>query len=454
MTKLILKRIYVLSCLLIIFLVNQQVYAQKNNPKEEIKDAKMEWFREARFGMFIHWGLYSIPAGEWKGERIKNIGEWIMLRGNIPSIDYEPLKDQFNPVYFDADQWVLLAKQAGMKYIAITTKHHDGFCLFDSKYTDYDIMSSPFKRDIIKELADACRRHGLRFGVYYSIPDWNHPEFPAEHNVNNFHGNPNPNADLEKYLEYMKNQITELFTNYGPISFLWFDGGASFDNMEQRARLIQAQELVKFVRSLQPNCLINDRLGIPSDYGTPEQSIPDTGLPGRDWETCMTMNDTWGYKWYDHNWKSSEELIRNLVDIVSKGGNYLLNVGPKASGYIPQPSVERLIRIGEWTMINGEAIHGTKPSPIAAPSWGRVTRKEIDDGITRLYLHVFDWPSDSKLKIDSITGKTVDAFLLSDKQRRSLNFTILDTQITLNVPKRAPDSIVSVVVIDIKDFQN
>jgi alpha-L-fucosidase len=438
-------------------LFNHLVYAQKSNPQEEIKnekDAKMEWFREAKFGMFIHWGLYAIPDGEWKGERVKNFGEWIMLRGNIPSKDYEPLKDQFDPVYFDADQWVFLTKQAGMKYIAITTKHHDGFCLFDSKYTDYDIMSPPFKRDIIKELADASRRHGLKFGVYYSIPDWYHPEFPAEHNVNDFHGNPNSNADLEKYLKYMKNQITELFTNYGPISFLWFDGGASFDNMEQRSRLIHAHELVKFVHSLQPNCLINNRLGIPADYGTPEQTIPDTGLPGRDWETCMTMNNTWGYKWYDHKWKSSEKLVRNLVDIVSKGGNYLLNVGPEASGYIPQPSVERLTRIGKWTKVNGEAIYGTKPSPVTTPAWGRVTRKKLDGGITRLYLHVFEWPNDNELKIDNISGQAVDAFLLSDKQRNSLNISTLDKQITVKVPKRAPDSIVSVVALDIKGFQN
>jgi len=415
------------------------------------RDARMQWWREDRFGMFIHWGLYSIPAGTWKGEQIRRgLGEWIMLHGRIPSEEYEPLKDQFNPVAFDADKWVRMAKEAGMGYIAITTKHHEGFCLFDSKFTDYDVMNTPFERDIIRELSEACRRHGLKFGVYYSIPDWHHQEFPAEHNNSGFHGHPNPAADLEKYLVYMNNQIRELLTNYGEIGLVWFDGGASFKGMEQRARLIHAEEIVTFVRSLQPHAIINDRLGIPCDYGTPEQRIPDTGLPGRDWETCMTMNNTWGYRSYDHNWKSSETMIRQLVDCASKGGNYLLNVGPTALGEFPQASIERLADIGRWMKINSESIYGTQASPYPAPTWGRYTRKKLDNDTLRLYLHVFDWPGDGKLVVEGMENPSSAqyAFLLADVNRKPLKTAIENNKLVINLPKRAPDAIISVIAMD------
>jgi len=433
-------------------IVAQEVSQDSRNEAAQAGDERMQWWREDRFGMFIHWGLYSIPAGVWQDKQVRRgLGEWIMLHGQIPSADYEPLKEQFNPVAFDADKWVRMAKDAGMGYIAITTKHHEGFCLFDSKFTDYDVMNTPFKRDIIRELSDSCRRHGLKFGVYYSIPDWHHREFPAEHNNSGFHGDPNPNADLEKYLGYMNNQITELLTNYGEIGLVWFDGGASFKGMEQRARLIHAEEIVSTVRSLQPQAIINDRLGIPCDYGTPEQRIPDTGLPGRDWETCMTMNDTWGYRSYDHNWKSSETMIRQLVDCASKGGNYLLNVGPTALGEFPQVSIERLTDIGRWMKINSESIYGTQASPYPAPAWGRYTRKIIDDDTWRLYVHVFDWPGDGKLVVEGLENPSQAqyAFLLADTDRKPLETTTEDNQLVIHLPKRAPDAVVSVIAIDI-----
>jgi alpha-L-fucosidase len=318
------------------------------------KSERLTWWREARFGMFIHWGLYAIPAGEWKGVEYEWLGEWIMQQARIPSSEYELLKDQFNPVRFDANKIVRLAKDAGMKYLVITSKHHDGFSLFDSKYSDYDVMSTPFKRDIIKEFANACRRHNIRFGLYYSSKDWHHPEFPAEYNRGDFHGDPNPDADMEKYITYMKNQLIELLTDYGPISVAWFDfSGVRFESSEERARILRAEEIVSHVRALQPDIIINDRVGIPADYGTPEQEIPDVGIPGRDWETCQTMNDTWGYKKNDQNWKSSAELIGELVETSSKGGNYLLNIGPTALGEVPQASVERLRDMGKWLQING-----------------------------------------------------------------------------------------------------
>ena len=447
------KHMYLLT--VFILLVSQIFvipgYGKVETPQKtkEQRNARMKWWRNARFGMFIHWGLYAIPAGEWKGNPIPDIGEWIMLHAKIPTEEYEPLKDKFNPVEFDADRWVRIAKKTGMKYIAITTKHHDGFCLFDSKYTDYDIMNTPFKRDIMKELSDACRRHGLKIGWYYSLPDWHHSEFPSKHNVQNFHGSPNPDADLEKYLEYLKNQVREIFTNYGPIDIMWFDGGGSFDNMEERARLIHAYDLVDYVRSLQPDIIINDRLGIPADYGTPEQHIPDTGIPGRDWETNMTMNDTWGFKKDDHNWKSSEDLIRKLTDISSKGGNYLLNVGPTALGEIPQPSIERLNTIGKWMKVNGEAIYGIKASPFEAPPWGRYTQKALLGNITRLYLHVFDWPVNGKVVVKGLSNQAKYAFLLADPDRHSLEISQNENELIIHAPERAPDPVNSVIAVDV-----
>ena len=418
--------------------------------KKSSKSERMSWWREARFGMFIHWGLYAIPAGEWKGVEYEWLGEWIMQQARIPSSEYELLKDQFNPVRFDANKIVRLAKDAGMKYLVITSKHHDGFSLFDSEFSDYDIMSTPFKRDIIKELADACRRHNIRFGLYYSSKDWHHPEFPAEYNRGDFHGDPNPDADMEKYITYMKNQLIELLTDYGPISVAWFDfSGIRFESIKERARVLRAEEIVGHVRALQPDIIINDRVGIPADYGTPEQEIPDVGIPGRDWETCQTMNDTWGYKKNDQNWKSSTELIGELVETSSKGGNYLLNIGPTALGEVPQVSVERLRDMGKWLQINGESIYGTKASPFTKPSWGWYTQRGLPGDITRLYCHVLDWPDNGKLVIEGLTKKPEDVFLLAYENRNPLQVSQKDNVVIIPVSENNPDPVDSVVVLDI-----
>lgn len=424
--------------------------AHLTEDKKSSKNERISWWREARFGMFIHWGLYAIPAGEWKGVEYEWLGEWIMQQARIPSSEYELLKDQFNPVRFDANKIVRLAKDAGMKYLVITSKHHDGFSLFDSKYSDYDIMSTPFKRDIIKEFANACRRHNIRFGLYYSSKDWHHPEFPAEYNRGDFHGDPNPDADMEKYITYMKNQLIELLTDYGPISVAWFDfSGVRFESSEERARVLRAGEIVSHVRALQPDIIINDRVGIPADYGTPEQEIPDVGIPGRDWETCQTMNDTWGYKKNDQNWKSSAELIGELVETSSKGGNYLLNIGPTALGEVPQASVERLRDVGKWLQINGESIYGTKASPFTKPSWGWYTQRGLPGDITRLYCHVLDWPDNGKLVIEGLTKKPEDVFLLADENRNPLQASQKDNVVMIPVSENNPDPIDSVVVLDI-----
>ena len=403
---------------------------------------RLNWWREARFGMFIHWGLYAIPAGEWKGESVESIGEWIMYNGKITVEEYEPLADQFNPIAFDADAWVRLAKRAGMKYIVITSKHHDGFCLFDSALTDYDVMNTPFKRDILKELADACRRQGIRLCFYHSILDWHHPQYlpRGEGGPRPWDTRPTEGASYDRYLEYMKGQLRELVTNYGDIGVLWFDGGWEHPPEEHRA-----EEVVAMLRELKPDIIINNRIKIPQDFDTPEQKIPDTGIPGRDWETCMTMNDTWGFKKNDTNLKSTENLIRKLIDIASKGGNFLLNVGPTAAGQIPYPSIERLAAMGAWLDVNGESIYGTTASPFEGLTWGRCTQKP---GV--LYLHVFDWPADGQLLVPGLTTDVTNAYLLADTQRAPLEVSRTPDAVQVALPLAAPDLIASVVVLEIE----
>ena len=396
----------------------------------EQMDKRMAWWREAKFGMFIHWGLYAIPAGEWKGKPVPGIGEWIMHHGKIPKEEYAPLQKQFNPVKFNAKQWVALAKKAGMKYIVITSKHHDGFCLFDSALTDYDIMGTPFQRDIMKELADECHKQGIKICWYHSIMDWYQPNAKGK--------------DFPKYVEHLKGQLKELLTKYGDIGVLWFDGEWIGEWNDE-----QGVNLEKFLRNLQPNLIVNNRVGkrkrFPGDFGTPEQTIPATGMPGWDWETCMTMNDTWGFKKNDHHWKSTADILHKLIDIVSKGGNFLLNVGPTAEGVIPEPSVERLAAVGKWLDANGEAIYDTTASPFPRLPWGRCTQKP-----GKLYLHVFDWPTDGQLLVPGLTNKVTKAYLLTDPQKKSLPVEQSDDRTTIQLPGEAPDPIASVVVLEVE----
>ena len=417
------------------------------------KDERMKWWREARLGMFIHWGLYSVPAGQWKDN--KNHGEWIMNSAHIPVKDYEQFARQFNPVKFNADKWVQIAQKAGMKYIVITSKHHDGFCLWDSKVTDYDIMdATPLKRDILKELSVACKKQGIRLCFYHSIMDWHHPDaqgpFYPEYNTSQ-RSNPN----FARYAEnYMKPQLKELVDNYGPLGVLWFDGEWIPEWTEE-----QGKDLYKYVRSLQSDIIINNRVGKgrkgieglsksdedAGDFGTPEQQIPTKGLPGVDWETCMTMNDHWGYCRADENWKSTEDLLQKLVDIASKGGNFLLNVGPTSEGLIPQPSIEHLAAMGEWMNVNGESIYGTTASPLGKVPWGRCTAKR-----GKLYLHIFDWPKDGKLEVAGLKNKVKSAYLLADKKMKLAVAREGDETVVINVPEKAIDTIDTVVVLEIK----
>jgi alpha-L-fucosidase len=420
---------------------------------KEVRDARMSWWREARFGLFLHWGLYSIPAGEWKGST--DHAEWIRTTAQIPIKEYEKFVGEFDPVKFNATEWVRMAKDAGMKYIVITSKHHDGFCLFDSKYTDFDVMSTPFKRDVLKELADACHKAGIKICWYYSIMDWHHPDYLPRRNWER--DRPTEGANFDRYVQYMKNELKELLTNYGPIGVLWFDG-----EWESTWNTTYGKDLYNYVRSLQPSIIINNRVGagrsgmegfnkegeFAGDFGTPEQEIPATGLPGADWETCMTMNDHWGYNKHDNNWKSAEDLIQKLADIASKGGNFLLNIGPTSEGVLPPPSIDRLREIGAWMKVNGESIYGTKASPFEHLEWGRCTQKGVGGG-ARLYLHVFQWPADGKLIVPGILNQPRQAYLLADAGKNSLNVTRREDALVISVPPKAPDPYNSVVVLDI-----
>jgi len=350
-------------------------------------------------------------------------------------------------VKFDARQWVAIAKGAGMKYIVITSKHHDGFCMYDTKLGDYSIVkATPYKRDPMKDLAEACKEAGLKFCFYYSVPDWHYPDFPAKYSQQGFHGNPNPNADLEKYVAYMKGQVRELLTNYGPIGIMWFDGGGSFRNEPKRAELIHAQEIIDMIRQIQPDCLVNNRLGLPADYGTPEQQIPGT-KPKTAFEVCMTLNRHWGYNKNDKQWKEAPTVIANLADIASKGGNYLLNVGPTAEGLIPADSVRILKDVGQWMAVNGESIYGTSASPLTqVPTWGRVTCKP-----GKVYLHVLKWPADGNLGVGRLPAAAKKAYFLADKDKAALTMTIEGGAIIIRLPEKAVDPVDTVVVVETEE---
>lgn len=425
--------------------------------QDAARDGRMQWWRDARFGMFIHWGVYAVPAGEWKGQRSKEIGEWIMSWANIPRAEYETLPPRFNPVKFDAARIVGIAKDAGMKYIVITSKHHDGFAMYDSAVSDYDIVDrTPYKKDPMKALAEEARRQGVRFAFYYSIMDWHHPSqyVNAPNKLETAGHSKTEMREGQKpaYVAYMKAQLKELITQYDP-AVLWFDG--EWVDWWTEA---DGKDLYQYVRDLKPSILINNRVGkgrkgmeglnksdqvYAGDFGTPEQQIPASGLPGVDWESCMTMNTTWGYKSYDDQWKSVETLVRNVIDTASKGGNYLLNVGPTAEGEIPPPSVERLAAIGRWMKVNGESIYGTTASPFTQQlPWGRATVKGA-----RVYLHVFNWPADGVLQLPGFTQTLTRAYLLADPNRAvSIKGDPAGTTLTIAGP--APDPIASVIVVE------
>lgn len=419
------------------------------------RDSRMKWWREARFGMFVHWGVYSVPAGKYGEREIPGIGEWIQASAGIPHEEYAKFPPRFNPVRFDAREWVRVMKEAGMKYLVITSKHHDGFCMFNARQTAWDIVDgSPYGQDPLKALSRECRRAGIKFCTYYSILDWHHssqmpdPAAPNPHRA--LASNVMKPGRKEEYLAYMTAQLEQLLREYDP-QVLWFDG--EWVNWWTEA---DGKALYNHLRSIKPGLIINNRIGkgrkgmeglnkgagYAGDFGTPEQQIPPSGLPGVDWESCMTMNDTWGFKSFDHNWKSATVLIRNLCDIASKGGNFLLNVGPTSEGEIPAPSVERLLAMGAWLRVNGESIYGTKASPFEKPlPWGRATRRP-----GRIYLIVFDWPGDGRLALPSTEFRS--ARLLAEP-RKPLEIVRGAEETVIHLGKSPTDPVASVVRLDV-----
>jgi alpha-L-fucosidase len=428
------------------------------------RDARMKWFREARFGMFIHWGLYSIPAGVWDGKPVPSIGEWIMNTGSIPVADYKALAPQFNPTGFSAHDIVALAKSAGMKYIVITSKHHDGFAMFDSKADPFNIVAAtPFHRDPLKELAEECRKQGLKLGFYYSQDqDWTAPGGAAlktgDHKPPTYHWDKAQDGDFATYLHTKAiPQLKELLTNYGEFpAVIWFDTPTKDMTPEL------AGEIVALMNK-HPNLIWNNRLGggYQGDTKTPEQYVPANGFPGEDWESCMTMNDTWGYKSDDTNFKSSDVLLRNLIDIASKGGNYLLNIGPDSHGIVPAAEVERLQAVGRWIGVNGEAIYATqptlfgdedgtlsatekdkngKPKFVPAFDWRSTTAKD------KVYIEIFHWPTGG-FHVEKMPRKVTGAYLLADPAKKQLKWKQTGASVDVTLPAAALDPVATVLVL-------
>ncbi len=473
-----------LASIVIAIIINpmqgQNIVKESLKPSIETPDGKVtgsydvnctRWFADARFGMLICLGVYSIPAK----------GEWAMHSERMSYTGYEQIARAFKPDDFDAAKIVSMAKNAGMKYLVITAKFHDGFCMWDTKLTDYNIVKwGGFNRDLMKELADECRKQGIKLGFYYSVRDWHHPDFVLHYEHLNASGphyggwyafpvnwtggevrdcgcsgciqnlpitkelDPRPTesegANMNRYLDYMKGQIKELLTNYGPIAVMWFDGQDIVDQKKGRV-----QEMIDEMRQLQPDVLINDRIAWQpgmGDYGVYEQHIPGDTIV-RPWETCMTINDSWGYTKNDHHWKSTKVIIHNLADIVSKGGNLLLNIGPDGHGEVKSEYKCRIDSIGDWMKINGESIYGCRASNLPQPEWGRITVNG-----NKLYVHVFDWPTDGKLLVNGLNKKISGSYILNNKEK--VKNILLATGLELLMSDKAPDPVSTVIVLKVK----
>ncbi|MDD7983554.1 alpha-L-fucosidase [Lentisphaera marina] len=426
-----------LSLILAILAIIPISFAKEN---QEQFDSRMQWFDEAKFGMFIHWGSYSTLKGIWKGEPIKKYAEWIQANADIPKEEYAPIAKQFNPSKFNADEWIRIAKEAGMKYFVITSKHHEGFCLWDSKYTEYDIKdASGVDRDLLGELSAACKKYGVKFGTYYSIIDWHHPTQKPRKSGNawNKWGKPEWASPIAKdeYVKYMKAQLKELVDLYDTQIF-WFDG-----DWWPNWSMEDGEDLYAYLRQIQPNAIINNRVGKRDrskiDFGTPENFTPGSKLDYY-WEACWTINHSWGYKEHDKNWKTTKELVQKLVAINSKGGNLLLNIGPTAEGEFPHGCLDRLAGMGDWLKAHSEAIYKTNFPEVPLQSWGRVLQRG-----NNYYFHVFEWPKNGLIEVQGMNAEVESISLMNSDAKISAQNKA--SSMTLTVPKNGTNPYSSVI---------
>ena len=435
-----------LTCLLLLFLMIP-AKAQENTHE------RARWFTDARFGMFIHWGMYSAAEGYWKGEKLRHnndYAEWIFYRNQIEREEYLGLLDRFDWEVIDPEEWVILAKEAGMKYVTITAKHHDGFGLWNSRASDYD-LGNYTSRDIIKEMATACKKHGLKLGLYYSHwVDWEHP-YGWSHE-REIHG-----ITPEEYDQYWQEkvipQVRELLTNYGDISLMWFDMWINHsETVVTRAQLLQLKNMI---RELQPGCLVNSRLGLSmeEDPDIDFKTLGDNQLGNKKedfpWQSPATVAHSWGFHASDTQWKSTSTLLKSLIGNASLNGNFMLNIGPRANGEVPYEIRQRLLEMGEWLKVNGEAIYGTQAFDVETNlhDWGKMTCKG-QNGKFNLYLHVYNWPISQKLFLTGINGTPNKAYLLADKEKSPLSFNHNSVFTEIELPYDQPDPYVSVIVLE------
>ena len=444
---------YILITLLVIAL---GAFAQA----QENTSPRAQWFVDSRYGMFIHWGAYSGAEGYWKGEKLRydnDYAEWIYYRNRIEKEEYVTLLDRFDWDRIDPEQWVILAKQAGMKYLTFTAKHHDGFALWNSDVSDYDVANyTDPSRDIVKELSQACKKHGIKFGLYYSHwVDWAHP-YGWDHTREIYE------LPEEKYDQYWQEkvipQMRELLTKYGNIDMIWFDMWVHHsDAIVTKEQLMQ---LKKLIRELQPNCLINSRVGLSmeEDSDVDFKTLGDNQLGDQKedfpWQSPATVSHSWGYHRTDTEWKSISTLLQSLISNVSLNGNFMLNIGPRSDGTVPYEMKQRLLEIGQWLDVNGESVYGASAFELskAQHDWGRITKKQMPDGGTQLYLHLFNRPYNKKLKVTGVTSQPEKVYMLSDKLKKELKYEHKGALTTVQLPEVRSNPYVPVVVMEYEGY--